>query len=108
VNWGLGRRLLSRGGSWYARAVLGVRVRDLTGGFKCFRREVLERLDLAIVHADGYSFQVEITYRAVEAGFRVREVPIVFHERREGASKMSGRIALEAVWKVPALRFRRR
>jgi dolichol-phosphate mannosyltransferase len=108
VNWGLGRRLLSRGGSWYARTVLGVRVRDLTGGFKCFRREVLEQLDLVTVHADGYSFQVELTYRTLEAGFRVREVPIVFHERREGASKMSGRIALEAVWKVPALRFRGR
>ncbi|HEV2773732.1 MAG TPA: polyprenol monophosphomannose synthase, partial [Thermoleophilaceae bacterium] len=73
VNWGLGRRLLSRGGSWYARTVLGVPIRDLTGGFKCFRREVLERLDLATVHADGYSFQVELTYRALEAGFRVRE-----------------------------------
>ncbi len=108
VNWGLGRRLLSRGGSWYARTVLGVPIRDLTGGFKCFRREVLERLDLATVHADGYSFQVELTYRALEAGFRVREIPIVFHERREGASKMTGRIALEAVWKVPALRFRGR
>ena len=108
VNWGLWRRLLSRGGSWYARAVLGVRVRDLTGGFKCFRREVLERLDLSTVHAGGYGFQVELTYLALEAGFRVREVPIVFHERREGASKMSGWIALEAVWKVPALRFRGR
>jgi dolichol-phosphate mannosyltransferase len=107
VNWGLGRRLLSRGGSWYARTVLGVRVRDLTGGFKCFRREVLERLDLVTVHADGYSFQVELTYRTIQAGFRVHEIPIVFHERRKGASKMSGRIALEAVWKVPALRFRR-
>jgi dolichol-phosphate mannosyltransferase len=106
VNWGLGRRLLSRGGSWYARTVLGVPIRDLTGGFKCFRREVLERLDLATVHAGGYGFQVELTYRALEAGFRVREIPIVFHERREGASKMSGWIALEAVWKVPALRLR--
>jgi dolichol-phosphate mannosyltransferase len=108
VNWGLGRRLLSRGGSWYARTVLGVPIRDLTGGFKCFRREVLERLDLATVHADGYSFQVELTYRTLEAGFRVREIPIVFHERREGASKMTGRIAFEAVWKVPTLRFRGR
>ncbi len=106
VNWGLGRRLLSRGGSWYARTVLGVAVRDLTGGFKCFRREVLEALDLATVHAGGYGFQVELTYRALRAGFRVREIPIVFHERRAGASKMTGRIALEAVWKVPALRLR--
>jgi dolichol-phosphate mannosyltransferase len=106
VNWGLLRRLLSRGGSWYARTLLGVEVRDLTGGFKCFRREVLERIDLAGVRADGYGFQVELTYRALVAGFRVREVPIVFRERRAGASKMSARIALEAVWKVPALRLR--
>ena len=108
VNWGLGRRILSRGGSWYARTVLGVPTRDLTGGFKCFRRSVLERLDLAHVHAEGYGFQIELTFRALEAGFRVREVPIVFHERRAGASKMSPRIALEAVWKVPALRLRAR
>ena len=107
VNWGLGRRLLSRGGSWYARTLLGVPVRDLTGGFKCFRREVLEQLDLSDVHAEGYGFQIELTYRALLAGFHVREVPIVFHERRAGASKMSARIALEAVWKVPALRARR-
>ena len=107
VNWGIVRRILSRGGSWYARTLLGVPVRDLTGGFKCFRREVLERLDLADVHADGYGFQIELTYRALVAGFHVREIPIVFHERRAGASKMSIRIALEAVWKVPALRMRR-
>ena len=108
VNWGIVRRLLSRGGSWYARTVLGVPVRDLTGGFKCFRRGVLAGLELESVHADGYGFQIELTYRALEAGFRVREVPIVFHERRAGASKMSMRIALEAVWKVPALRLRER
>ena len=108
VNWGIVRRLLSRGGSWYARTVLGVPVRDLTGGFKCFRRVVLAGLGLESVHADGYGFQIELTYRALEAGFRVREVPIVFHERRAGASKMSLRIALEAVWKVPALRLRER
>ena len=107
VDWGLARRLLSRGGSWYARTVLGVPVRDLTGGFKCFRREVLERLDLSDVHADGYGFQIELTYRTLVAGLHVREVPIVFRERRAGASKMSTRIALEAVWKVPALRLRR-
>ena len=106
VNWGLARRLLSRGGSWYARRVLGVEVRDLTGGFKCFRSEVLERIGLARVRADGYGFQVELTYRALAAGFHVREIPIVFRERRAGASKMSVRIALEAVWKVPALRLR--
>jgi len=107
VNWGLGRRLLSRGGSLYARMVLGVAVRDLTGGFKCFRRETLAALDLATVHAGGYGFQVELTYGALIAGFRVREIPIVFHERRAGASKMTGPIALEAVWKIPALRLRR-
>jgi dolichol-phosphate mannosyltransferase len=107
VNWGLSRRLLSRGGSWYARTLLGVPVQDLTGGFKCFRREVLEHLYLADVHADGYGFQIELTYRTLLAGFHVREVPIVFHERRAGASKMSARIALETVWKMPALRVRR-
>jgi dolichol-phosphate mannosyltransferase len=105
-NWGALRRILSRGGSWYARTLLGVPVRDLTGGFKCFNRRVLERIDLEGVHADGYGFQIELTYRAIEAGFTVREVPIRFRERREGHSKMTARIALEAVWKVPALRFR--
>jgi dolichol-phosphate mannosyltransferase len=106
-DWGPLRRLLSRGGSLYARAVLGVPVNDLTGGFKCFRRQVLERIDLDRVHANGYGFQIELTYRALEAGFSVEEVPIVFHDRRAGSSKMTARIALEAVWKVPALRFRR-
>jgi len=105
-DWGLLRRLLSRGGSLYARIVLGVGVRDLTGGFKCFRREVLERLDLDAVIADGYGFQIELTYRALQAGFTVEEVPIVFRDRRAGTSKMNVRIALEAVWKVPALRLR--
>ncbi len=106
-NWGWLRRALSRGGSWYARVLLGVPVRDLTGGFKCFNRRVLEAIDLHGVHADGYGFQIELTYRAVQAGFTVAEVPILFRERREGQSKMTARIALEAVWKVPALRFRR-
>jgi dolichol-phosphate mannosyltransferase len=106
ANWGLLRRMLSRGGSAYARVVLGIPVRDLTGGFKCFRRAVLERIDLGRVHADGYGFQIELTYRAAKAGFRVAEVPILFREREVGASKMTARIALEAVWKVPALRFR--
>ena len=105
-NWGLMRRVLSRGGSWYARTLLGVHVRDLTGGFKCFNRRVLEGIDLNGVHADGYGFQIELTYRAIQAGFTVREMPIRFRERREGHSKMTARIALEAVWKVPALRFR--
>ncbi len=106
-NWGGLRRALSRGGSWYARVLLGVPVRDLTGGFKCFNRRVLEAIDLSGVHADGYGFQIELTYRAIEAGFSVTEVPILFRERREGHSKMTARIALEAVWKVPALRLRR-
>jgi dolichol-phosphate mannosyltransferase len=107
-GWEWHRRLLSRGGCWYARTILGVPVRDLTGGFKCFRREVLETLDLDQVHADGYGFQIEMTYRTLKAGFRVREIPIVFHERRAGDSKMDARIAAEAVWKVPALRRRLR
>ena len=106
-NWGRVRRALSRGGSWYARTLLGVPVRDLTGGFKCFNRRVLESVDLGDVHADGYGFQIELTYRAIQAGFAVAEIPIRFRERREGQSKMTARIALEAVWKVPALRFRR-
>jgi dolichol-phosphate mannosyltransferase len=108
TEWGAVRRALSRGGSAYARWLLGLPVRDLTGGFKCFRRAVLEAIDLGDVQADGYGFQIELTYRAVRAGFRVTEVPIVFHERRLGQSKMDARIALEAVWKVPALRLRLR
>jgi dolichol-phosphate mannosyltransferase len=106
TDWGLLRRALSRGGSLYARLVLRVKVHDLTGGFKCFRREVLERLDLDSIHAEGYGFQIELTYRALRAGFRVEEIPIVFRERQAGLSKMTARIALEAVWKVPALRLR--
>jgi dolichol-phosphate mannosyltransferase len=106
TEWGPLRRLLSRGGSAYARILLGVPVRDLTGGFKCFHRRVLEAIDLEHVHADGYGFQIELTYKAVKAGFTVAEVPILFRERRVGSSKMNARIALEAVWKVPLLRFR--
>jgi dolichol-phosphate mannosyltransferase len=106
-NWGAVRRMLSRGGSWYARTLLRVPVRDLTGGFKCFHARVLEAIDLTGVHADGYGFQIELTYRAIQAGFTVKEIPIRFRERREGHSKMTARIALEAVWKVPALRLRR-
>jgi dolichol-phosphate mannosyltransferase len=104
-NWGRLRRIVSRGGCWYARAVLGVPVNDLTGGFKCFRREVLEAIDLARVRSQGYSFQVELTYRALQLGFRVKEVPIVFTERREGQSKMTRGIVLEAAWTVPLLRL---
>ena len=103
-NWGLLRRLISRGGGFYARTILGVRVRDLTGGFKCIRRAVLEAIDLASLRADGYVFQIEVTYRAILAGFTVREVPIVFCDRTAGSSKMSTRIALEAMWLVPTLR----
>ena len=105
-NWGLLRRLVSRGGSAYARLVLGVPVRDLTGGFKCFNRRVLEGIELDRVQANGYQFQIELTYRAVRAGFTVAEVPIRFRERRSGSSKMTPRIALEAVWRVPELRLR--
>jgi len=105
TDWGRGRRAISRGGSLYAKLLLGVQVNDLTGGFKCFRRGVLEGLDLGSIGTDGYGFQIEMTYRAVRAGFRVVEVPILFRERRVGASKMSARIALEAFWKVPALRL---
>ena len=105
-NWGLLRRLVSEGGSTYARLVLGLHVKDLTGGFKCFRREVLERIHFDSVRSQGYAFQVELTYRAVQAGFRVVEVPIVFRDRERGQSKMSWRIAAEAMWLVPLLRFR--
>jgi dolichol-phosphate mannosyltransferase len=105
VNWGLGRRLLSRGGSLYARTILGVGVRDLTGGFKCFRREVLEKLDLPSVRSTGYAFQIELTYRALRRGFRVVEVPITFVDRRVGKSKMSRRIVAEALWMVWKIRF---
>ncbi|MEA2481262.1 MAG: dolichol-phosphate mannosyltransferase [Thermoleophilaceae bacterium] len=105
-NWGVGRRIVSRGGCLYAQAILRVPVRDLTGGFKCFRRRVIEGIGIQQMHADGYGFQIELTYRALKAGFHVRELPIVFRERRAGASKMSARIAVEAVWKVPALKLR--
>jgi dolichol-phosphate mannosyltransferase len=104
-DWGLLRRLISEGGSMYARWVLGLQVRDLTGGFKCFKREVLEAIHFDGVRSQGYAFQVELTYRAVHAGFRVVEVPIVFKDRALGQSKMSWRIAVEAMWLVPRLRF---
>jgi len=104
-DWGPLRRLISRGGSAYANFVLGVGVRDLTGGFKCFRREVLETIDLDSIQARGYAFQVEVTYRALRAGFKVVEVPIVFRDRQAGSSKMDRSIVAEAVWRVPLLRF---
>ncbi len=106
TDWGVLRRIVSRGGSWYARRVLALEVRDLTGGFKCFRREVLEAIDLPSIRSRGYAFQVELTYRAVQADFRVVEIPIVFRDRRLGRSKMSWRIALEAMVLVPQLRRR--
>jgi dolichol-phosphate mannosyltransferase len=107
TDWGLLRQFVSRGGSWYARVVLGLKVRDLTGGFKCFRREVLETIDLPTVRSQGYAFQVELTYRAVNAGFTVVEVPITFRDRQLGHSKMSWRIAVEAMFLVPQLRKRK-
>lgn len=104
-NWGLLRRAISRFGSLYAQLLLGLPVRDLTGGFKCYRRAVLETIRLERISSKGYAFQIETTYRAVRAGLRIAEVPIVFVDREAGGSKMSRRIALEAMWKVPALRL---
>jgi len=105
-NWGLGRRFISRGGSLYAQVLLQLGIRDLTGGFKCYRRRVLETIDLEAIHSRGYAFQIETTYRAIRAGFSVVEVPITFADREVGGSKMSNSIVLEAIWKVPALRLR--
>lgn len=104
-NWGAGRRLLSKGGSLYARAILGLPVCDATGGFKAFRREVLAALDLDAVHSNGYSFQIEMNYRVHQKAFRIAEVPIVFADRRAGASKMSHHIVLEAIGMVWRLRW---
>jgi dolichol-phosphate mannosyltransferase len=104
-NWGTLRRFVSAGGSWYARMVLGAPVRDLTGGFKCYRRTVLETIDLEAIHSKGYAFQIETTYRALRAGFRVVEIPITFVDREAGGSKMSKAIVAEAIWKVPGLRL---
>jgi len=106
-DWGVARRFISRGGCLYAQGVLSVGIRDLTGGFKCFRREVLEAIDLPTVRSRGYAFQVELTYRALHRGFRVIEVPIVFRDRQRGTSKMNWRIAREAVVLLPQLRRRR-
>jgi dolichol-phosphate mannosyltransferase len=107
TEWGPMRRFISRGGSAYARMVLDLPIRDLTGGFKCFRREVLEAINLHTIEARGYAFQVETTFRAINAGFRVVEIPIVFKDRRDGTSKMTRSIVAEAIWRVPAMRFRR-
>jgi dolichol-phosphate mannosyltransferase len=105
-DWGLVRRAVSRGGCLYAQVLLSAGIRDLTGGFKCYRREVLERLGLERISSRGYAFQIETTYRALRAGFRVVEVPIVFTDREVGSSKMSRGIVLEAIARVPALRLR--
>jgi dolichol-phosphate mannosyltransferase len=104
-NWGVVRRFVSAGGSWYARVLLGAPVHDLTGGFKCYRRQVLEAIDLDAIHSKGYAFQIETTYRALRAGFRVVEIPITFVDREAGGSKMSKAIVAEAIWKVPLLRL---
>jgi dolichol-phosphate mannosyltransferase len=108
AEWGPARRLISRGGSAYARAMLGLGVRDLNGGFKVFRRPVLEAIELDTIRSLGYAFQVETTYRAARAGFRVVEVPIVFYDRRVGESKMSGSIVVEAALRIPMMRLTRR
>jgi len=104
-NWGLVRRIISAGGSLYARVLLGVKVGDLTGGFKCYRRGVLEAIDLDAIETKGYAFQIETTYRVLRAGFEVVEVPITFADREVGGSKMSKAIVAEAIWKVPGLRL---
>lgn len=105
VQWPPLRRLLSRAGSLYARRVLGVGIRDLTGGYRCISREVLERVEVATLRSQGYVFNIELTFRALQAGFRVSEVPIVFRDRTVGESKISLSIAIEALWLVPSLRF---
>jgi dolichol-phosphate mannosyltransferase len=105
VNWGVGRQVLSKGGSLYARTILGLPVKDLTGGFKCFRRKVLESIDLPTVQCSGYAFQIELTYRTIKRGFKVVETPIIFVDRRVGSSKMSKRIVFEALKKVWDIRF---
>ena len=104
-NWPLHRQLISRGGSLYARTILGVKIHDVTGGFKCFRREVLEAIDLDSITSTGYGFQIEMTYRTIQKGFRVKEIPIIFYERNAGQSKMSSGIVIEAVGMVWKLRL---
>ena len=105
VRWPWYRKLISRGGSWYAAKMLGLSVRDVTGGFKCFRRSALESLDLNSIHATGFGFQIELTYHSAEAGFHIVEIPIVFEERLNGSSKMSPSIFIEAFWMVTKIRF---
>jgi dolichol-phosphate mannosyltransferase len=107
-NWGIGRQIISRGGGFYARTVLGVPIRDLTAGFICYRRHVLETIDLATVRSSGYGFQIEMKYRVFRAGLRIEEMPIVFEDRRVGQSKMSKKIFAEALTMVWRLRLGRR
>lgn len=106
VNWGWGRNMLSKGGSFYARTILGIDVRDVTAGFVCWRRDVLEDLDLPTIDSSGYSFQIEMKYRALRRGYKIVETPIIFVDRRVGQSKMSRAIVAEALLKVWTLRFR--
>jgi dolichol-phosphate mannosyltransferase len=105
VNWGIGRQIISRGGSMYVRTILGVPLKDTTAGFKCFNRRVLESINLDEVQSSGYGFQIELSYRALKKGFTIKEIPIVFEDRRVGQSKMSRKIFLEAVKMVWKLRF---
>ena len=104
-GWGVGRHFISKGGSLYSRAILGLPIRDLTSGYKAFARRALEAIGLEQVHSNGYSFQIELTYRAIRRGMRVKEVPIIFVDRTQGRSKMSRRIFAEAVGMVWKLRF---
>lgn len=108
AGWSPRRRLLSQAGGVYARAVLGSRIRDLTGGFKAFRADALRAIELDALTADGYAFQIEVNHRAERAGLTVAEIPIAFREREHGRSKMSAAIAVEALWRIPALRLRHR
>jgi dolichol-phosphate mannosyltransferase len=105
VNWPISRLILSYGANIYARAVTGLQLFDSTGGFKCFRRRVLEAIDLGAVRSNGYAFQIEMSFRAAQKGFRIKEIPIVFADRSEGESKMSGHIVREAIWMVWRLRW---
>ena len=105
VNWGLKRKIISQGGSLYSRTILGLKTRDLTGGFKCFRRKVLETIDINNLKSTGYSFQVETTYKTFLNGFKIKEIPIIFEDRRVGQSKMSSGIFVEALWMVIKLKL---
>jgi dolichol-phosphate mannosyltransferase len=105
VNWGIGRKILSRGGSLYSRLILGAPVRDFTGGFNGWRRQVLEAVDYPSLRSDGYSFQIELKYRAFVRGFQIKEFPIIFEDRKVGKSKMNRRIVFEALARVWSFRF---